>query len=99
MTAGRRATKERGNPAGHSAPTPRVAANDGGSPLQAWVAAGKPQPIPFEVVAHARQFLAGIVLRHGEWALPLFERLDEECVALERQRSSLDRVRAIAGRA
>ncbi len=85
MTAGRRAAKERGNPAGHSALMPRVAANE--------------RDFTLSHLEMRRQQAADWVVTFGEWLLPLFERLDDECARRERQQSSLDRVRAMARRA
>ncbi|MCF1502150.1 hypothetical protein L0F51_00015 [Afifella sp. H1R] len=47
-------------------------------------------------LTRARALAASLVLRHGEELLPIFDRLDRECAALEKREDALDRVRAIA---
>ena len=58
-----------------------------------------PGPFSLAEVESARDFVAALIVRHGEELLPLFERLERECEARMQHRGVLDRVRAIAARA
>ena len=45
---------------------------------------------------HAREVMAVLVLRNGEWLLPIFERLEDEIDRRQRRDTAMDRVRALA---
>jgi hypothetical protein len=56
-------------------------------------------PVTLAELLHGRELAAFAVLEYGEHLLPIFERLDAECVVMQRREDSLGRVRQIAATA
>ncbi|HEX2255620.1 MAG TPA: hypothetical protein VHG92_02775 [Afifellaceae bacterium] len=52
--------------------------------------------ITIERLKHARAVVAEVIVRHGDAALPIFERLEREIAARDRREALLARVRAVA---